>query len=122
MSNAPPRAPGELAEIEAKLKMIADHGHACASFNSAECAVILASLRSATGDGGEAMREACAVECEEVSNERWGYTEKFVIKGLHDKAAIESGAVGGARECAERIRALPLQPRSTKIEGAGDNG
>jgi len=112
MSANPPRAPGELAKIEAKLKMIADHGHACASFNSAECAVVLHSLRSATGDG--------ARRCGRLRPKSSGIAKRACM-------ALTGGCKGGATNRAIRdacanmeseIRAL--QPRSTKIEGAGE--
>jgi len=115
MPDNPPRAPGELAdEVEAMLKSMRPEDIAAGSccqplmgFTGPEWRTILASLRSATGDGGEAMREICArfVEFDrrtELAKE-CGYMPKWHLHAIELAAAIRA-----------------LQPRSTKIEGAGE--
>ena len=103
---APPRAPGELAEIEAIIRrniVLRHMGPDSFMEGFEEAAAEIASLRSATRDGGEAMRSAAQNTALRVGRE------------------LGEPSVG--YRIANAILALPapaLQPRSTKIEGAGE--
>ena len=118
----PPRAPGELAEIEALIdELIRTSESAATAYllgstgdeheaneeQKRARAALVASLRSATGDGGEAMREAAAAIA--LTDCRSDFAKQWEIYPEWDSYAID---------IARAICALPT--RSTKIEGAGD--
>ena len=136
----PPRAPGELAdEVEAMLKSMRPEDIAAGSgfqplmgFTGPEWCTILASLRSATGDGGEAKRAEAPADNLAAQRDtpsywpdgslkhRWG-KRKGIAQRLCEWCGQTAGPSTIGWACQATFRPdLALQPRSTKIEGAGD--
>jgi len=101
----PPRAPGELAEIEAIIRRhiwarVALEGGTIQLLGFGAAAAEIASLRSATGDGGEA-KEAGAP-----------FTPNYSAVAEPEYRYQEPD---------NRACSMIAQPRSTKIKGASDN-